>query len=149
MKKICIATSTGGHLKEVLQLKKFYSKYEHYFVTMKRPDGIDLAKREKVYFVECPSRNIIKTLDNFSQSYTVFVKEKPDLIISAGADTALATCIIGKLFGKKVIYIESFCRPTKPSVTGRILYFFADLFIYQWKEVGKYYPSGKYGGSIF
>ncbi|MCX6800739.1 MAG: hypothetical protein NTZ73_00960 [Candidatus Diapherotrites archaeon] len=149
MVKICLVASAGGHLKEILQLKKYYSKKKHYFVTFKRADGVSLAKKEAVHFVECPSRKPAKFLLNFSQSLKIFLKEKPDIIISTGADAALATCWIAKTFGKKVIYIESFCRPTKPSVTGKLVYPIADLFIYQWKEVGKNYPKGKYGGSIF
>jgi len=148
-KKICIATSSGGHLKEVLQLKPFYSKYEHYFVTMPRPDGKDLSKTEKVFFVKCPSRNPIFFAVNFVQSLKIFLKETPDVVVSCGADAALATCWIAKFFGKKIIYIESFCRPSKPSLTGKLVYPVADLFIYQWKELDKYYPKGKYGESIF
>jgi UDP-N-acetylglucosamine:LPS N-acetylglucosamine transferase len=147
--KICIAASAGGHLKEILQLAPFYNKYDHYFVTLNRPDGTDLAKREKVFFVECPARNPIKLLKNFTQSYSIFIKQKPDIVISTGADTALVTCYLAKLFGKKVIYIESYCRPTKPSITGQLVYPIADLFIYQWKEMEKYYPKGVLGGSIF
>jgi UDP-N-acetylglucosamine:LPS N-acetylglucosamine transferase len=148
-KKICLAVSTGGHLKEILQLKKFYEKHEYYFVTLKRPDGLDLAKREKVHFVKCPSRNLAYFIQNIFQSLWIFLKERPDIVISAGADTALATCFIAKLFGKKIVYIESFCRPFKPSITGKLVYRIADIFIYQWEEMGKYYPKGKFGGSIF
>ncbi|MCX6803185.1 MAG: polysaccharide biosynthesis protein [Candidatus Diapherotrites archaeon] len=149
MKKICIPVSTGGHLKEMLQLKSFYSKYPHYFVTMERPDGIDLSKSEKVYFVSCPERNPIKAMMNFFQSLSIFIRENPDIVISTGADTALATCYLAKIFRKKLIYIESFCRPYKPSLTGKLVYPITDLFIYQWKALEKYYPKGKYGGSIF
>nr|WP_225349401.1 hypothetical protein [Limosilactobacillus reuteri] len=54
-----------------------------------------------------------------------------------------------KLMKKKVIYIESFARITTPSLTGKILYHFADLFIVQWKELLKVYPKAKYFGGIF
>lgn len=148
-KRICIAVSTGGHLKEALQLREFYSKYDYYFVTLKRPDGVFLAKKENVLFVVCPERNPLKFIMNFFQSLWIFLKERPDIVMSTGADTALATCYIAKLFGKKIIYIESFCRPIKPSITGKLVYPIADLFIYQWRELEKYYPKGKFGGSIF
>ncbi len=149
MKKICLAASTGGHLKEILQLKRFYKKHAYYFLTIKRPDGIDLSKREKVYFAKCPSRNPLNFIFNCFQSLFVLLKENPDVIISTGADVALATCYFGKLFGKKIIYIESFCRPIKPSVTGKLVYPIADVFIYQWKDLEKFYPKGEFGGSIF
>ena len=147
--KICLVASAGGHLKEILQLQKWYGDKEHYFVTFDRTDGKSLSKKEKTHFVVCPARNPLKFALNFVQSMKILIKEKPDVVISTGADCALATCYLAKLFGKKVIYIESFCRPTRPSITGKLVYIIADLFIYQWEEVGKYYPKGKFGGSIF
>ena len=148
-KKICLVASAGGHLKEILQLNKFYKKHNYYFVTFDRADGKSLSKKEKVHFITCPSRNPFLFITNIFQSIKIFLIEKPNIVISTGADAALATCYIAKLFGKKVIYIESFCRPTNPSITGRLVYPIADLFIYQWKELAKYYPKGKFGGSIF
>ncbi|MCH7902485.1 polysaccharide biosynthesis protein [archaeon] len=147
--KICLACSAGGHLTEMLQLKEFYSKYEHFFVTFKRPDTESLASKERVFFVELPGRNFMATLKSFSQSIKIIRKEKPDLVISTGADSGLVTCVAAKLMGKKVVFIESFCRPSKPGLSGKIAYHFADLFIYQWREMEQFYPKGIYGGSIF
>ena len=148
-KKICLACSAGGHLTEMLQLKEFYKEKEHFFITFKRSDSESLAKKEKVFFAELPRRNPFATLKSFFQCLKIIRKENPKIIISTGADVGLVTCIAGKLLGKKIVFIESFCRPTKPGVSGKIAYLFADLFIYQWKELEKYYPKGVYGGSIF
>ncbi len=147
--KICLACSAGGHLSEMLNLEQFYRKHEHFFLTFKRADSESLARRERVRFVLRPGRNPVNTIINFAQSFLVFLKEKPDIVVSTGADAALATCWIAKLFGRKVVYIESFCRPYKPSVTGRLVYHIADLFIVQWKGVHKFYPKAKFGGWIF
>jgi len=147
--KICLACSAGGHLSEMLQLKEFYNKYEHYFVTFKRADSKSLSNNEKVHFIARPGRNPVATIINFFQSLNLLLKEKPDLVIATGADVSVFSCIWGKLLGKKIVYIESFCRPSKPSISGRIVYPFSDLFIVQWKEVWKYYKKAKFGGSIF
>ena len=58
-------------------------------------------------------------------------------------------CLIGQLFGSKVIYIETFANSKTKSKTGRIVYKFADLFIVQWESMLKLYPNAKYGGWIF
>ncbi|MDO8538445.1 MAG: PssD/Cps14F family polysaccharide biosynthesis glycosyltransferase [archaeon] len=147
--KICLACSAGGHLSEILNLKSFYSKHAHYFVTFEREDSKSLGKEEKVLFIERPARNPFAFIKNFFQSWKILSREQPDLIISTGADVAFSTCLLAKLMGKKIIYIESFCRPFKPSITGRLVYHFADLFIVQWKQVWKYYPKAQYGGPIF
>lgn len=133
----------------MLQLKEFYSEYEHFFITFKRPDTESLAKKERVFFAELPRRNVTATLKSFFQTIKIIRKEKPDLVISTGADSGLVTSLVAKLMGKKVVFIESFCRPSKPGLSGKIVYHFADLFIYQWREMEKVYPRGIYGGSIF
>jgi len=149
MKKICLTCSAGGHLTEMLQLEEFYKKKEHFFITFKRADTESLVKKEKVFFIELPGRNPIATIKSFFQALKILKKEKPDIIVSTGADAGLVVCIAGKLLGKKIIFIESFCRPTKPGLSGKIAYYFADLFIYQWKELEEFYPKGVFGGSIF
>ena len=147
--KLCLACSAGGHLSEMLQLKEFYGKREHFFITFRRKDSESLAEKEKVFFVELPGRNPIATFRGFLHSLKILRKEKPDLIVSTGADVGLVVCLAGKILGKKVVFIESFCRPIKPGLSGRIAYLFADLFIYQWKELEQFYPKGVFGGSIF
>lgn len=63
------------------------------------------------------------------------MREKPDVILTTGAAVAIPMCVIGKLFRKKVIYIESFARMTTPNKTGLLIYKFADLFIIQWEAL--------------
>ena len=58
-------------------------------------------------------------------------------------------CIIGKIFGSKIIYIETFANRNTKTATGKIIYKFADLFIVQWKEMLELYPKAKLGGSIY
>ncbi|VVB99019.1 UDP-N-acetylglucosamine--N-acetylmuramyl-(pentapeptide) pyrophosphoryl-undecaprenol N-acetylglucosamine transferase [uncultured archaeon] len=147
--KICLACSAGGHLSEMLQLSGFYAGREHFFVTFRRPDSESLGLKEKVFFVELPGRNPFNTLKCFFQSMKILIKENPDSVVSTGADAGLVVCIAGKLLGKKIVFIESFCRPLVPGLSGRVAYIFADLFIYQWKGLAKFYPRGVYGGSIF
>ncbi|WP_316376501.1 hypothetical protein [Enterococcus faecium] len=37
-------------------------------------------------------------------------------------------CLITKMMGKKLIYIESFAKVTSPTQTGKLMYHFADQF---------------------
>ena len=54
-----------------------------------------------------------------------------------------------KIFGSKIIYIETFANRNTKTATGKIIYKFADLFIVQWKEMLELYPKAKLGGSIY
>jgi polysaccharide biosynthesis protein len=79
----------------------------------------------------------------------ILLKKKPDIIISTGALVTYPICLLGKILGKKIVYIESFARVDKASLTGKLMYKIADLFIVQWKELLNIYPNAVYGGGIF
>jgi len=58
-------------------------------------------------------------------------------------------CCIAKIFGAKVIFIETFANMKTRTVAGNLIYKFADLFIVQWESMLEVYPKAVYGGWIF
>jgi beta-1,4-N-acetylglucosaminyltransferase len=63
---------------------------------------------------------------------------------------AIPFCMIAKLFGKKLVFVESFARTETPSITGRVLYPLADLFLVQWRKNLKHYgDKAKYVGQLY
>jgi hypothetical protein len=47
------------------------------------------------------------------------------------------------------VFIESFSRINSPSMTGRIIFRIADLFIVQWRGLLKFYGAKAiYGGEL-
>lgn len=151
-KKICLISSAGGHLEQIKQLKEIINKYDCFFVVT-RTKATE-AMKHKNYIVSDMNRSnkivmIVRMLKMFLEQFKIFIKEKPDVIITTGAGVVIPMCIIAKIFRKKVIYIESFARINTPNKTGKLIYKFADLFIIQWKELKKYYPNAVYGGWIY
>ena len=147
--KICIAASAGGHLTEVMQLRKAWQGKPHFFISEKKINAIDLAKHEKVYFVRSANRNPFWAIVSFFQTAKIILKENPGIILSTGADTAFPALFIGRILGKRVIYIESFCRIDSPSLTGKLVYPFVKDFYVQWEEGKKFFPKAKYVGTVF
>lgn len=58
-------------------------------------------------------------------------------------------CLICKLFGRKLIYIESFAKISSPTETGKFMYKYADRFYVQWKSMLKFYPNAVYVGGVY
>lgn len=141
MKKYCLVCSGGGHLSEILQIKENSNIKDFFFVINSK---INFKSKKKVYFVSHGIRGI-KLFFNLFEIFFIFIKEKPDFIISTGASVALPAFIIGKFFFKtKFIFIETLTRIKRPSISGRIMYKLSDEFYYQWKYLKKFYPRGKY-----
>lgn len=148
--KIGLVGSSGGHLTHLYLLKPTWEKFDHFWVTFDKQDARSMLKGERVYPCYYPTnRNLKNLIRNTFVAIKVLRKEKPDIIISAGAAVAVPFFYLGKLMGKKLIYIEVFDRVDKPTLTGRMVYPIVDEFIVQWDEQLKVYPKAKNFGSIF
>ena len=156
MKKVLFISSTGGHLKELLELKSLFTKYDSYLITEKTKSTINLKKEygKKVGYLIFGTKDHIltypfKLLVNCFISLYYFIKFRPKYIVTTGAHTAGPICCIGKIFGSKIIFIETMANSSKKTVTGSLIYKFADLFIVQWESMLEVYPKSKYAGFIF
>jgi UDP-N-acetylglucosamine:LPS N-acetylglucosamine transferase len=145
--KICIVSSCGGHLTEVRLLKPIYEKFDHFYVLNEK---IDLPGDMvgKTHFIRHSERDWLFIM-NLWEAYMIFRKERPNLVISTGAGPAVPFCIIGKVFRIRSIFIETSAQVMTPSLTGRILYYMADEFYYQWENLRNYYPKGIFGGLLY
>ena len=155
-KKVMFISSTGGHLDELMQLKPMFEKYDYHIVTEKTKSNLNLKNKfpKKVSFLVYGTKDYMltypfKLLFNCFKSLFIFIKIRPKFIVSTGAHTAGPMCCLGKIFGSKIIYIETFANSKTKSATGSIVYKFADLFIVQWEDMLELYPKGTYGGWIY
>lgn len=148
--KVCFATSSGGHLTHLMQLEPWWRDKERFWVTFDKIDSRSILKGENNYWCYFPTnRNIKNLIRNTFLAFKILKKEKPDIIISTGAAVAIPFFYLGKLFGSKIVYIEVYDRIDKPTITGKLVYPIADLFILQWEEQRKFYPKGELLGGLF
>ncbi len=150
--KMCFTASMGGHLEEIARLMELGNQYDIFLVTEKG-GFVELNVCKRVYYLRQINRKEIlfipKFIKIFFQSFYILLKENPHFIISTGALVTFPICVLGKIMGKRVIYIESFARVDTASLTGKLMYRIADLFIIQWEELLEIFPKAVYGGSIF
>ena len=104
------------------------------------------SKGEKTYYMKQVNRRekdfIWKMIQNAWKSIVIYKIEKPDVVICTGVLAMIPICLISKLMGKKLIYIESFAKVTSPTETGKLLYKFADPVSYTHLDVYKRQPLG-------
>lgn len=151
-KKICFAASSGGHFEQLLMLKPLMDKYNSFIVTEKTFYNVTV-KDKKMYYVNQVNRKenffLIKMVFNLFISLYIFIKERPDVVITTGVLAIIPMCFWAKIFGKKLIYIESFAKVSSPTQTGKLMYKFADQFYVQWKSMINVYPKAIYLGGIY
>ncbi len=156
MKKVLFISSTGGHLSEMMMLKDLFSKYDYHIITEKTKSNMKLKDKYKGkvnYLIYGTKDHMLtypfKLLANCFKSLYYYIKIRPDFIVTTGAHTAGPMCCLGKIFGSKIIYIETFANMKSKTATGKLVYKFADMFVVQWKSMLKIYPKATYGGWIY
>ena len=147
MKKLLFISSTGGHLSELMKLEPLFKKYNYSIITEKDKVTKNLSNKYKgkVFFLPyCTRSKIFKYIFLYPyvilKSFYFLIKIKPNIIISTGTHTTVPMCYFGKLFRKKIIYIETYANITKKTLSGTLIYPISDLFIVHWEQMQKLYP---------
>ena len=155
-RNVLFISSTGGHLDELMQLKALFDKYNYHIITEKTKSNIKLKDKyqDRIGFLVYGTKlhkfsYIFKLLYNSFKSLYYYIKIHPDYIITTGTHTAGPMCYLGKLFGKKVIFIESFAKSRGKTLSGKLVYPIATTFVVQWKSMLEYYPKAVYFGGIY
>ena len=150
--KICFASSSGGHYEQLLMLRPLMEKYESFIITEKT-NYTNEIKGMKTYYIKQVNRKeptfIPKMIINTLYSLKIYLKENPDFVITTGVLAVIPICLISKLFGKKLIYIESFAKVKSATLSGKLLYKFADQFYIQWEDMLKIFPNAIFKGGIY
>jgi predicted nucleotidyltransferase len=145
--RVILVGAGGGHLTEAL-LAVEGVRIKRYIATFCLPHTRQSLKGDMVYCLVDPHGDLLKYLRNFFQSLVMVLRVRPQAVLSSGGGMTIAPCLIAKLVGAKVIYVESGARVHTLSRTGRFLYRFADLFIVQWQSLAEKYPKAIYGGVL-
>lgn len=151
-KKICFAASSGGHFEQLMMLKPMMEKYNSFIVTEKTKYGTNAKGIKTYYMIQVNRRELLfplKLTINVFRSLKIFMTEKPDVIICTGVLAMIPMCLICKIFGRKMVYIESFAKVTSPTQSGRFLYRYSDQFYIQWPQMKTFYPDAIYLGGIY
>ncbi|CAK9820560.1 UDP-N-acetylglucosamine transferase subunit ALG14 homolog [Anthophora plagiata] len=156
-----IILGSGGHTAEMIRIL-VYLNFKNYSPRIYVHADTDLMSMEKVKNLEKDNTDykilkisrsreihqsyytsVYTTIRAILESFPLFWTECPELVLCNGPGTCVPLCIIAFLFKvflitqTTIIFIESFCRVTSLSLTGKILYYIADHQIVQWPYVHK------------
>ena len=150
--KIVFAASSGGHYEQLLMLKPLMEKYDSVLVTEKTDYSAGDTGIKTYYMHQINRKELLflpKLIANSWRSLVLIIKERPIVMITTGVLAVIPLALLMKLFGGKLIYIESFAKVCSKNLTGNLLYRFADQFYVQWEEMLKLYPKAIYKGGVY
>ena len=146
--KLCLVSSSGGHWEQLQKLQPLIDKYDGFLVTEKtrfQENAKYFMKQTDLKDKLMPFRMGVNSI----KALYIWIKERPDFVVTTGTMVAYPFYLLAILFHKKFIYIETFGRANMPTVAGKRMEKHSDLFIVQWDSQKKYYKKAVYGGCLY
>ncbi|MCJ7759641.1 UDP-N-acetylglucosamine transferase subunit ALG14 [Candidatus Bathyarchaeota archaeon] len=136
--KVCLIGGAGGHLRELLQIASELKKnsIDFFFVTIDTPftKSMERTYLVKLLGIDLP-RLLVTNIINIYRALVIIKKESPNVVITTGPEFGIAYLVLGKVRnGALTMFVESLCRMSGPSLTGKLAWPFADVFLVQWRE---------------
>ena len=151
-KKICFAASSGGHYEQILMLKPLMKRYDSFIVTEKTQYSTEVNLVKSYYLHQVNRKEpffFLWLIMNSVKALRIVWKEHPDYVITTGVLAVIPLCLLIKISGGKIIYIESFAKVNSGTETGKFLHRFADQFYVQWESMKEIYPDAIFCGGIY
>ena len=147
--RICLVSSSGGHWEQLQKLKPLIEKYDGFMVTEKTEFSADAAQYLMLQTDLKDKWMLPKMIVNSFRTVCIWIKERPDFVITTGTMVAYPFYVLSILFRKKFVFIETFGRADMPTVAGKLMEKHSDLFIVQWESQVKHYKKAVYGGCLY
>jgi beta-1,4-N-acetylglucosaminyltransferase len=146
--RLLLVSSTGGHLLQLVALRDAWEGFEHVWVTFDAADSRALLAGEQVVHAHGPTnRNVPNLLRNLVLAWQVVRRVRPAVVVTTGAGVAVPFAWVGRLFGARVVYVESLTRIDQASLTYRLIRPVVSRTYVQWPELRL--RGALYRGTVF
>ena len=148
-RSVLMVSTQGGHLTQLLVLKSWWGERERLWVCPNTPDVVDRLQGERVVTSYSPTtRNLPNTVRNLWLALRVIRRERPQLVVSAGAGVAVPFFVVAWLMRIPTVFIEVYDRVDSPTMTGRLCGPFTTRRIVQWEDQLAFYPDARLVGPL-
>jgi beta-1,4-N-acetylglucosaminyltransferase len=147
--QLLLVCSTGGHLLQLHALREAWEPFSRVWVTFDSGDTRSLLAGEDVIHAYGPTnRNIPNLLRNLVLAARVLVRLRPRAILATGAGVSVPFAWVGRLFGARIVFVESMTRIESPSLSCRLIRPTATRLYVQWPELQERLPSARFHGNV-
>jgi beta-1,4-N-acetylglucosaminyltransferase len=146
---VMLVCSSGGHLFQLVTLAPAWRDFSRVWVTFDKSDAHSLLVGERIVFGHGPTNRSIRNLvGNLVLAWHLVRRERPRVLLTTGAGLAVPFAWVARLFGARVIYVESLTRFQGPSLSCRLIAPVAHRLYVQWPELTRTVRHGVFCGSV-
>lgn len=146
---VMLVSTQGGHLTHLLALREWWQDKERVWVCPETADVVDRLSEERVVHSFSPTtRNVPNLVRNAALATKVLRRERPSVVVSAGAGVAVPFFVQAWAMGIPTVFIEVYDRFDSPTMTGRLCGPFTTRRIVQWPSQLEFYPDASLVGPL-
>src|SRR5689334_13004470 len=135
-----LAGSPGGHLDLLTAVGPALDGAPRVWVTAPGPQADDLERRgERVERLPEYGRSPVRVLPNLRRAIAVLRTTRPAVVVASGASLVVPFCVLARLTGARLVFIETTARVGDASMSGRVIGRIASAVLVQWEETAARY----------
>ncbi len=147
---LLLVCSSGGHLLQLCALREAWEGLDRAWVSFDKSDVRSLLAGERVVHAHGPTnRNLGNLLRNGLLAIKLIRDMRPRAVLTTGAGVAVPFAWIARLYGARVIYVESMTRIEGPSLSMRLIAPVASRLYVQWPELAPRVRRARFAGRVF
>lgn len=139
-------SSAGGHWVQLMRLRPAWVGLDVTYVTTDA--GLEAPLRAETegspprfhVITEANRWQKARLLKQLAQLVVVFLRTRPDVVITTGAAPGYFALRLGRLFGARTVWIDSMANAEELSLSGQRARAHADLWLTQWEHLAT--PDG-------
>lgn len=144
-----LVSSQGGHLAHLLALRPWWQDRDRLWVCPATPDVLDRLTGERLERSHHPTtRSVPNLARNALLALRLLHRERPSLVVSAGAGVAVPFFVGAWLLRIPTVFIEVYDRVDTPTLTGRLCGPFTTQRLVQWPSQLEFYPDAHLVGPL-
>jgi UDP-N-acetylglucosamine:LPS N-acetylglucosamine transferase len=152
--KIIVGSSSGGHTTELLTLLNLMGNLlavtpTAVVTTMRISESAFLHLDRPIHYVgEADRSKPLRSIAVLLKTMGLALRERPDIVITTGSMPLALFCFWCRIFGAKIIWIDSIAQMESMSLSGQFVKLFSSLCFVQWPELAKRYKNVIYAGEV-
>jgi UDP-N-acetylglucosamine transferase subunit ALG13 len=151
--RICLAASGGGHIRQLLDLERAWSRYDYFFLSEDTALSRSISKKHPTHYVphfafgQIRREGLFKMISsgfrNCVASAGIMFRTRPHVVITTGAGAAFFTIFWARMLGAKIVLVESLARFDKPSIFAQLVAPFAHRKVVQSEGLADVWPDAE------
>jgi beta-1,4-N-acetylglucosaminyltransferase len=147
---LLLVCSSGGHLLQLCALREAWEGLDRAWVSFDKSDVRSLLAGERVVHAHGPTnRNVGNLLRNGLLAIRLIRELRPRAVLTTGAGVAVPFAWVARLYGARVVYVESMTRIEGPSLSLRMIAPVASRLYVQWPELAPRVRRARFAGRVF